>query len=125
MDITVSRHIDELAERIANDPEQRPLRALIDNAGIEIGAPVEVLPLNLWREQFEADLFGRIAVIQAFLPFPGQSRGRTPDQVDAGSSPHLQADGHCRRARSPTAWRSSRQAPPAAWTAMPLPTVMR
>lgn len=76
LDITVPKHIEALAERIANDPEQRPLRALINNAGIEINAPVEVLPLEQWREQFEVNLFGHIAVIQLLLPFLRQSRGR-------------------------------------------------
>ncbi|NGO74687.1 SDR family NAD(P)-dependent oxidoreductase [Streptomyces sp. YC504] len=76
LDITVPDHIDALAERIAHDPERRALRALINNAGIEINAPVEVLPLELWREQFEVNLFGHIAVIQQLLPFLRQSRGR-------------------------------------------------
>ncbi|MER7171685.1 SDR family NAD(P)-dependent oxidoreductase [Streptomyces mesophilus] len=76
LDITVPRHIEALAQRIADDPEQRGLRALINNAGIEINAPIEVLPLELWREQFEVNLFGHIAVIQKLLPFLRQSRGR-------------------------------------------------
>ncbi|OWA12027.1 dehydrogenase [Streptomyces sp. CS113] len=76
LDITVPRHIDALAERIADDPERRALRALINNAGIEVNAPVEVLPLAKWREQFEVNLFGHIAVIQKLLPFLRRSRGR-------------------------------------------------
>jgi NAD(P)-dependent dehydrogenase (short-subunit alcohol dehydrogenase family) len=76
LDITVPRHIEALAERIANDPERRPLRVLVNNAGIEINAPVEVLPLELWREQFDVNLFGHVAVIQKLLPFVRQSRGR-------------------------------------------------
>lgn len=76
LDITVPDHIQALAERIASDPDHRPLRALINNAGIEINAPVEVLPLEKWREQFEVNLFGHIAITQALLPFLRQSRGR-------------------------------------------------
>ncbi|GHA92143.1 short-chain dehydrogenase [Streptomyces tendae] len=76
LDITVPRHIDALARRIADDPEGRALRALINNAGIEVNAPVEVLPLEKWREQFEVNLFGHIAVIQKLLPFLRRSRGR-------------------------------------------------
>ncbi|MFJ3019742.1 SDR family NAD(P)-dependent oxidoreductase [Streptomyces tendae] len=76
LDITVPRHIDALAQRIADDPEGRALRALINNAGIEVNAPVEVLPLEKWREQFEVNLFGHIAVIQRLLPFLRRSRGR-------------------------------------------------
>ncbi|WP_432183925.1 SDR family NAD(P)-dependent oxidoreductase [Streptomyces tendae] len=76
LDITVPRHIDALAQRIADDPEGRALRALINNAGIEVNAPVEALPLEKWREQFEVNLFGHIAVIQKLLPFLRRSRGR-------------------------------------------------
>ena len=76
LDITIPEHINNLAARIAADPEKRPLRALINNAGIEINAPVEVLPLELWRSQFEVNLFGHIAVIQALLATLRKSRGR-------------------------------------------------
>ncbi|MGC5562724.1 SDR family NAD(P)-dependent oxidoreductase [Streptomyces sp. FR-108] len=76
LDITVPDHIEALARRIADDPERRVLRVLVNNAGIEINAPVEVLPLSLWREQFEVNLFGHIAVIQELLPFLRLSRGR-------------------------------------------------
>ncbi len=76
LDITISQHIDDLAARIAADPEKRPLRALINNAGIEVNLPVEVLPLDLWRSQFEVNLFGHVAVIQALLPILRKSRGR-------------------------------------------------
>ncbi|GAA3873424.1 SDR family NAD(P)-dependent oxidoreductase [Streptomyces sedi] len=76
LDITVPEHVEALARRIADDPEGRALRVLVNNAGIEINAPVEVLPLALWREQFEVNLFGHIAVIQKLLPFLRRSRGR-------------------------------------------------
>ncbi|MFJ6695296.1 SDR family NAD(P)-dependent oxidoreductase [Streptomyces sp. NPDC091272] len=75
LDITVPEHIKGLAERISDDPGRRRLRALINNAGIEINAPVEVLPLDLWRQQFEVNLFGHIAVIQELLPHLRRSRG--------------------------------------------------
>jgi NAD(P)-dependent dehydrogenase (short-subunit alcohol dehydrogenase family) len=76
LDITVPGHVEALAERIAGDGERRVLRALINNAGIEVNAPVEVLPLDLWREQFEVNVFGHIAMIQKLLPLLRQSRGR-------------------------------------------------
>lgn len=75
-DITIGKHIGALAERIADDPAQRPLRAVVNNAGIEINAPVEVLALDTWRTQFEVNLFGHIAVIQALLPALRRSHGR-------------------------------------------------
>jgi short-subunit dehydrogenase len=66
LDITVDSHVAAIAERVAGDT--RPLRALINNAGIAINAPIETLPLAEWRKQFEVNLFGHIAMTQALLP---------------------------------------------------------
>ena len=68
VDITVDSDITAIAERVAEDPRRRPLRALVNNAGIAINAPVETLPMAQWRRQFEVNLFGHIAVTQALLP---------------------------------------------------------
>src|ERR1700743_2449828 len=66
LDITVDSDVAAIADRVAADP--RPLRALINNAGIAITAPIEALPLPEWRQQFEVNLFGHVAMIQALLP---------------------------------------------------------
>jgi NAD(P)-dependent dehydrogenase (short-subunit alcohol dehydrogenase family) len=74
LDITESEHVAALAARIAADP--RPLHALVNNAGIQVNAPVEVLPMAQWRSVFEVNLFGHIAVTQALLPALLRSGGR-------------------------------------------------
>lgn len=66
LDITVESDVAAIAERVTADP--RPLRALINNAGIAVNAPVETLPMAEWRKQFEVNLFGHIAMIQALFP---------------------------------------------------------
>lgn len=66
LDITVEADVAAIADRVASDP--RPLRALVNNAGIAINAPVETLPMAQWRKQFEVNLFGHIAMTQALLP---------------------------------------------------------
>ena len=68
LDITVESDITAIADRVARDPQRRPLRALVNNAGIAINAPVETLPITQWRQQFEVNLFGHIAITQALLP---------------------------------------------------------
>ena len=68
LDITNPAHIAALAQRIADDPAGRPLRALVNNAGIAVNAPVETLPMEEWRRQFDVNLFGHIAMTQAMLP---------------------------------------------------------
>jgi NAD(P)-dependent dehydrogenase (short-subunit alcohol dehydrogenase family) len=68
LDITVESDVAAIADRVARDPLHRPLRALVNNAGIAINAPVETLPIDQWRRQFEVNLFGHIAITQALLP---------------------------------------------------------
>ena len=45
LDITVESDIAAIADRVADDPLHRPLRALVNNAGVAINAPVETLPI--------------------------------------------------------------------------------
>jgi NAD(P)-dependent dehydrogenase (short-subunit alcohol dehydrogenase family) len=68
LDITVESDIAAIADRVARDPLHRPLRALVNNAGIAINGPVETLPMAEWRRQFEVNLFGHIAITQALFP---------------------------------------------------------
>jgi NAD(P)-dependent dehydrogenase (short-subunit alcohol dehydrogenase family) len=44
------------------------LRGIVNNAGIGVGGPLEFLDLDELRRQFEVNLFGQVAVTQAFLP---------------------------------------------------------
>ena len=85
LDVTVGEHIAALAARIADDPHQRSLRAVINNAAIEINAPLEVLPLDIWRQLFEVNLFGQVAVIQALLPALRRSKGRVVNISSVGA----------------------------------------
>jgi NAD(P)-dependent dehydrogenase (short-subunit alcohol dehydrogenase family) len=75
LDITVDSDVVAIADRIAADPRRRPLRALINNAGIQLNAPVETLPIAEWRRMFEVNLFGHVAMTQALLPALLRSSG--------------------------------------------------
>ncbi|MBL6081203.1 SDR family oxidoreductase [Belnapia sp. T18] len=75
LDITDEAAITALVKRVAEDPERRPLRALVNNAGMAVNAPVETHPLSEWRRLFEVNLFGHVAMIQALLPMLIASRG--------------------------------------------------
>ena len=74
-DITNEAEIAALVKRIADDPERRPLRALVNNAGVGVNAPVEALPLSEWRKLFDVNLFGHVAMMQALLPALINSQG--------------------------------------------------
>ncbi|HWI01171.1 MAG TPA: SDR family oxidoreductase [Propionibacteriaceae bacterium] len=76
LDITDEEQVAALARRVETDPQTRRLRAVVNNAGIAVAAPVEMIPLTHWRRQFEANFFGHVGVIQALLPALLSSRGR-------------------------------------------------
>jgi NAD(P)-dependent dehydrogenase (short-subunit alcohol dehydrogenase family) len=75
LDITVESDVAAIAERVARDPQGLALRALINNAGVAINAPVEALPIAQWRRQFEVNVFGQVAMIQALMPSLLRSSG--------------------------------------------------
>jgi NAD(P)-dependent dehydrogenase (short-subunit alcohol dehydrogenase family) len=75
LDITVEADVAAIAERVEHDPQRRALRALINNAGVAINAPVEALPIAQWRRQFEVNVFGQVAMIQALMPSLLRSSG--------------------------------------------------
>ncbi len=52
------------------------LDGLVNNAGIALGGPLELLPIEQIRKQFEVNFFGALAAIQTFLPLLRESNGR-------------------------------------------------
>jgi NAD(P)-dependent dehydrogenase (short-subunit alcohol dehydrogenase family) len=52
------------------------LAALVNNAGIAVYGPLELLPIETLRRQFEVNVIGHVAVTQAFVPLLRRDRGR-------------------------------------------------
>ncbi|WP_210945019.1 SDR family NAD(P)-dependent oxidoreductase [Streptomyces sp. MK37H] len=77
-------HIARLASRLDDDSRAGALRALVNNAAIQLNSPVEALPLSEWRRQFEVNLFGHIAVTQAPLPALLRHSGRVVNISSVG-----------------------------------------
>ena len=50
------------------------LAGLINNAGIALYGPTQVLPMSVYRKQFEVNLFGAIAVTQNYLSLLGANK---------------------------------------------------
>ena len=71
LDVTSEADVAAAAQRIGPN-----LHALVNNAGIAVNGPVEVLPIDEWRRQFEINLFGQVALTQAVLPALLAARGR-------------------------------------------------
>jgi len=74
LDVTVEATIAAAATIVRESGV--PLHGVVNNAGIAIGGPLEFLPIDELRRQFETNVFGAIAVSQAFLPMLRQHRGR-------------------------------------------------
>jgi NAD(P)-dependent dehydrogenase (short-subunit alcohol dehydrogenase family) len=52
------------------------LDGLVDNAGIAIAAPLELVPIDELRHQLDVNVVGQVAVTQAFLPALRRAGGR-------------------------------------------------
>jgi NAD(P)-dependent dehydrogenase (short-subunit alcohol dehydrogenase family) len=66
LDVTV--HEQVLAAADAIGASGFPFCALVNNAGVAVAGPLEYLPVDEFRRQFEINVFGALAVTQAMLP---------------------------------------------------------
>ncbi len=71
LDVTDPGQIAGAAEAVGAE-----LAGLVDNAGIALAAPLELVPLDELRRQLEVNVIGQVAVTQAFLPALRRGRGR-------------------------------------------------
>jgi NAD(P)-dependent dehydrogenase (short-subunit alcohol dehydrogenase family) len=78
LDVTQSASIEGAAGAVGGEP----LAGLINNAGISVIGPLELVPLDAWRRQYEVNVIGMVAVTQSFLPHLRRGRGRI---VNVGS----------------------------------------
>ncbi|TKB88830.1 MAG: SDR family oxidoreductase [Nitrospira sp.] len=76
LDVTDERSIAQSVEAVQRVVGEAGLGGLVNNAGIVIGSPLEVIPLPQLRKQLEVNVIGQIAVTQAFLPLLRRGRGR-------------------------------------------------
>ncbi|MEH2382469.1 MAG: SDR family oxidoreductase [Nostoc sp.] len=76
MDITKGEEIKFAAEIVSKAVGDEGLIGLVNNAGLLLDGPVEYLAIDDLKWQFEVNVFGQIAVTQAFLPFIRKAKGR-------------------------------------------------
>jgi NAD(P)-dependent dehydrogenase (short-subunit alcohol dehydrogenase family) len=71
LDVTNDDHIADLARSL---PAR--LDGIVNNAGVAVNGPMEVVTTADWRKQLEINVIGQLAVTRAVLPKLRQSRGR-------------------------------------------------
>ncbi len=76
LDVTNADSVSTAMAHIDVRVGARGLYGLVNNAGIGLGGPIEFLPLDDLRRQFEVNLFGLVAVTQAAMPLIRRARGR-------------------------------------------------
>lgn len=76
LDVTDADQVAAAGETVRRSVGRYGLDGLVNNAGISLGGPVEFLPLDEWRQQFEVNVFGQVAVTQCLLPALRTARGR-------------------------------------------------
>jgi len=72
IDVTDAGQIASLAARVGG----APLAGLVNNAGIAVAGPLEGVPIDLVRRQYEVNVFGLLAVTQALLDPIRAGQGR-------------------------------------------------
>ena len=76
LDVTDGESIERAAGVVERHVGDAGLFGLVNNAGIAIGSPLELIPLAQLRRQLEVNVVGQIAVTQAVLPLLRRARGR-------------------------------------------------
>ncbi len=76
MDVTDGESILKARDEVGKIVGEAGLAGIVNNAGVAFLSPLEFVPLDSFRWLFEVNLFGMLAVTQAFLPMVRQARGR-------------------------------------------------
>jgi NAD(P)-dependent dehydrogenase (short-subunit alcohol dehydrogenase family) len=74
LDVTQADSVTRAAEIVRGSGIE--LHGVVSNAGIAVGGPLEHVSMDDMRQQFEVNVFGALALAQAFIPLFSASGGR-------------------------------------------------
>jgi len=77
MDLRVTGEVDDFIQFIKELCHSGcKLKAVVANAGVALGGPVENLPMAVYRECFEINYFGAVRIVQALIPELIRNKGK-------------------------------------------------
>jgi NAD(P)-dependent dehydrogenase (short-subunit alcohol dehydrogenase family) len=84
IDVTDGESIKRAAAEVTEAVGPSGLKGLVNNAGVSGGGPLEFHELDLIRQMFEVNVFGLLAVTQAFLGLVRTGHGRIVNMSSVG-----------------------------------------
>ncbi len=76
LDVTCVEQVAAAARLVNEELNGGHFHGLVNNAGIAVAGPMEFLPLDDLRRQFEVNVIGQVGMAQAFLPLLRERPGR-------------------------------------------------
>ncbi|WP_341525028.1 SDR family NAD(P)-dependent oxidoreductase [Nostoc sp. UHCC 0302] len=76
LDVTDAEAIAAAVETVTNTVGNAGISGLVNNAGVAVPGPLELLPIAEFERQMQINVTGQLAVTQAFLGLLRQGRGR-------------------------------------------------
>ena len=76
IDVTDAATVNAAADEVAGTVGAHGIAGLVNNAGIGVTWPMEAIPSDVLRKQYDINVFGQVTVIQTFLPLLRLAAGR-------------------------------------------------
>ncbi len=76
LDVTDARAIERAAATVAEVVGERGLQGLVNNAGVPVTGPIELVPVEQWRAHLEVNLLGAVALTRALYDQVRTAGGR-------------------------------------------------
>ncbi|WP_413943755.1 SDR family oxidoreductase [Bdellovibrio sp. HCB-162] len=75
LDVTSAADIESAWQTISSQKSDKKF-ILVNNAGVAVGGPIESLPSLEWKNLFDVNVLGLVAMTQKFLPRLRETQGR-------------------------------------------------